>query len=103
VDWPDLFFGLLSTGRGEAGGASPHANLIADDQLKLPIVLRLVRLGTVLRAEYSLDEGKTFRLGSRIFLGASPAKRLHAGLAVSSGDRSQIGEARFSGLEIKPR
>jgi hypothetical protein len=66
-----------------------------------PVVLRLTRKGDTITADYSADDGKTFRTG-RPFLFSPPlAKGIYLGLFITANDRSQISEAKFSGLEIR--
>jgi hypothetical protein len=77
---------------------------LENSKLKLPITLRLVRSGSVISAEYSVDDGKSFQAaGEPLRFDPPLAKSLYAGLAVTAHDASRVSEAKFSGLEIRER
>jgi regulation of enolase protein 1 (concanavalin A-like superfamily) len=67
-----------------------------------PAILRLTRRGNTVRAEYSLDEGKSFRTsGDPPIFNPPLAKTLYVGLAITSRDMHQISEATFRDLTIR--
>jgi hypothetical protein len=78
--------------------------LLSHSALKLPILLRLVRTGTTITAQYSNDQGRTFRAaGGPLTFDPPLANTVYVGLAVTSHQANQISEAQFRGLQIRQR
>jgi regulation of enolase protein 1 (concanavalin A-like superfamily) len=96
--------GLAFQWRDTTGGesASPGASVIESDDLKTPIVLRLTRKGKVITAEYSTDDGKTFKsAGDALTFPADLPKTVYVGLAITAHEDSKLSEAKFSDLAVK--
>ncbi len=78
--------------------------VISHAALELPIVLRLTRLGETITAEYSTDQGKTFRTtGNPVTFHPPLPRSVHVGLAITAHNANRISEARFSRLQIQER
>jgi hypothetical protein len=96
--------GLAFQWREAAGGESawPEAPSIESGDLKTPILLRLTRKGKVITAEYSTDDGKTYKsAGDALTFPDDLPKTVYVGLAITAHEDSKISEAKFSGLEVK--
>jgi hypothetical protein len=75
---------------------------IGNASVKLPVLLRLIRRGDSVTAQYSTDGGKQFRAAGRPLRFPKPLPReLYVGLASSSSDNDAIREWHFRGLEIR--
>jgi WD40 repeat protein len=78
--------------------------VISHAALEMPIVLRLTRQGETITAEYSTDQGQTFRTaGDPVTFHPSLPRSVHVGLAITAHNASQISEAKFRGLQIEQR
>jgi WD40 repeat protein len=76
--------------------------ILAPDQLKLPILLRLRRHGNTIFASCSEDNGQRFhRAVDSVEFAPALAQRLHVGMVVSRSHPDWTGEARCSRLEIQ--
>jgi regulation of enolase protein 1 (concanavalin A-like superfamily) len=94
--------GLSLLWRPLSNSSADARQVIDDHKLRLPIVLRLARQGDAITAAYSTDGGRSFQpAGERIPFYPPLAKTLYVGLALSSHNVSQMGEARFSDLQIR--
>jgi len=99
---PTSAAGLVSQRRATTNGIFNWSRAIGVAALKLPIVLRLTRRGDTITREYSTDDGKTFQAAGPPVVFSQPlAKMLHVGLVVTSDDRSEISEAKFSDQAIQ--
>jgi WD40 repeat protein len=80
-----------------------HSTPIADEELQLPILLRLTRRGNTVSAEYSQDDGRTFQQAGEPLTFSPPlVGTLCGGLAITAHQEGQVSEARFSGLKVEP-
>jgi hypothetical protein len=71
---------------------------------KMPITLRLTRQGDTVWAEYAQDPGERFEsAGDRLVFTPALARRLYAGLVITSHQSGNLSEATFSGLTIQNR
>jgi regulation of enolase protein 1 (concanavalin A-like superfamily) len=93
--------GLVSATRATTGGNTTYAFNIPPDQLQLPIVVRLTRTMSRIIAQYSLDDGKTFKFSSRVWFDTPLTSTMLVGVAVSGGSREHVQQATLNGLEIK--
>jgi regulation of enolase protein 1 (concanavalin A-like superfamily) len=88
--------------RPTANGNLSGRLVIASDQFKLPLTLRLIRQGDALRVESSLDEGKSFQpAGDPLRFTPSLPPTLYVGLEICSLDANQRSEATFRDLTIE--
>jgi TolB protein len=95
--------GLSLQWRPIKGEGTEFTEAIAAETLQLPLMLRLTRRGNTITAHYSLDEGRSFQAAGDPILFAPPlAKGVHAGLAITAHDESQVSEAKFRDLKIEP-
>lgn len=95
-----LAFQWRDTKDGES--ASPGESVIDSAGLQTPILLRLTRKGKVITAEYSTDDGKTFKsAGEALTFPDDLSKTVYVGLAITAHEDSKLSEAKFSGLEVK--
>jgi hypothetical protein len=93
---------LVQHWRLATGGPQNGGPVIERESVKLPVVLRLTRRGDKITAEYSKDEGKTFRPAIPAITFNPPlAKTLYIGVAANSGNRFTIGTAKFRDLVIQ--
>jgi regulation of enolase protein 1 (concanavalin A-like superfamily) len=103
----DVFAGVVSCclvqhWRIVDGGPQIGGPTIERESVRLPVVLRLTRRGDQVTAEYSKDDGQTFRrLGPIITFSTPLSRTLYVGLAANSGSRFQSGIARFENLTIQ--
>lgn len=97
--------GLAFQWREEEDGdaAWPGERLIEASDLKFPLVMRLTRRGDTITAEYSTDNGQTFRGGGDAgsYTLSGLANQVQVGLAITSHNRGAIAEARFRDLQIR--
>jgi regulation of enolase protein 1 (concanavalin A-like superfamily) len=85
-----------------ANGSFYIRSAVATDQFKLPLILRLTRQGDTLRAETSLDDGKSFQPAGDPLRFAPPLPpTLYVGLAIHSLDANQLSEATFRDLTLE--
>jgi hypothetical protein len=78
--------------------------VISHAALKLPIMLRLIRSGDTITAQYSTDHGKTFRAaGDPLTFDPPLPKSVYVGLAITAHNANKISEARFRDLQIQRR
>jgi hypothetical protein len=89
--------------RPRRADASEATSVIPPETLKLPLVLRLTRRGSTLRAEYSRDAGRHFQpAGAPVAFDPPLPPALAVGLAISSINVNQTTEAQFQDIEIRP-
>jgi hypothetical protein len=71
--------------------------------LKPPLMLRLIRQGDKITAQYSTDHGKSFRTAGDPVTFYPPLPRsVFVGLAVTAHNAAKVTEARFRDLRIEP-
>lgn len=102
--WTTASGRLFAQWRGAAGGFADWPGFFALDNgaLKPPVLLRLTRRGSTVTPEYSTDGGATFQAASPPITFDPPlGKTVYLGLAISAADRGNIGQATFSGMELK--
>jgi WD40 repeat protein len=94
--------GFWDQTRATANGQAVERPVIDDSKLKLPILLRLTRRGNRISAEYSTDNGRSYRAAVEPqSFEPGLAKTLLVGLAITSHDATKVTEARFRSLEIR--
>jgi WD40 repeat protein len=72
--------------------------------MKLPVTLRLTRRGSTIAAEYSKDDGKSFRaVSDPVEFVPALAKRVYVGLALVARGPERMSEARIRDLELRRR
>jgi WD40 repeat protein len=95
-------YGLSFQRRPAAGGGSELAEALPPEALQLPLLLRLTRQGSMITAEYSRDDGRSFQpAGEPLAFDPPLAETVHAGLAITSHFPGKISEAKFSGLKVE--
>jgi regulation of enolase protein 1 (concanavalin A-like superfamily) len=94
--------GIKQEWRAIADDLTRDEDVLRQDEFEPPIMLRLTRTGDVIAAEYSSDNGRSFRPA-----GGPPKfplpRTLLVGLAISARDPTKTSEAKFQGLEIRKR
>jgi hypothetical protein len=95
--------GLQLQWRPAPGAETEQNEVVPQERLQTPVVLRLTRRGSRIDGECSWNRGQSFqKSGSPVVFAPALAKVLHVGLAISAHDPNRTAEARFRDLAIAP-